>query len=118
MSGHGNGKKYVSKNISALSVSLMATACHCDFKPKCRQRTERSIHLSSEIVLGNSPNNDLVRRGSKGRKLADKRAKTGFERNPEHSYIPQAYIIKSKIFDTHFYANRTGITLGLFSQPP
>ena len=40
------------------------------------------------------------------------------ERSPEHSCIPWAYFIKPKTFDTHNIVNRTGITLGLFSQPP
>ena len=40
------------------------------------------------------------------------------ERKPELSCTPRAYFIKSKTFDTHHGVNLTGITLGLFSQPP
>ena len=40
------------------------------------------------------------------------------ERKPELSCTPWSYLIKSKSFDTHDCVNRTGITLGLFSQPP
>ena len=39
-------------------------------------------------------------------------------RKPELSCTPWSYLIKSKSFDAHISVNRTGITLGLFSQPP
>ena len=70
-----------SKNKKMWPISNFASRClHQQLTANSSRSVDKgpreAYNLSSEMVLGNSPNNVLERRGSREQKLAEKRAKT------------------------------------------